>query len=113
MALRSRGGHGVGVVLGPHLEPSRRQLVILGELDDQDTGEVPPALGGAAAQQGAKLLLKGGNEPLEPLEEDSIALPSLLEDEGEEAEDEMFKPAQETVVFDADQDLDIPDFLKS
>jgi len=52
-------------------------------------------------------------EPLEPLEEDSIALPSLLEDEGEEAEDEMFKPAQETVVFDADQDLDIPDFLKS
>ena len=32
-------------------------------------------------------------EPLEPLEEDSIALPSLLEDEGEEAEDEMFKPA--------------------
>src|SRR5438105_9174383 len=52
-------------------------------------------------------------EPIESLEEDSIALPSLLEDEGEEAEDEMFKPAQETVVFDADQDLDIPDFLKS
>jgi cell division protein FtsZ len=52
-------------------------------------------------------------EPVEPLEEDEIALPSLLEEEGEEAEDEMFKPAQETVVFDAEQDLDIPDFLKS
>ena len=52
-------------------------------------------------------------EPVEPLEEDAIVLPSLLEEEGEEAEDEMFKPAQETVVFDAEQDLDIPDFLKS
>jgi len=52
-------------------------------------------------------------EPIEPLEEDAIALPSLLEEEDEEAEDEMFKPAQETVVFDAEQDLDIPDFLKS
>jgi cell division protein FtsZ len=37
------------------------------------------------------------------------ALPSLLEDE----EDEMFKPAPATVVFDAEDDLDIPDFLKS
>jgi cell division protein FtsZ len=35
--------------------------------------------------------------------------PSLLEEE----EDELFKPAPETVVFDADEDLDIPDFLKS
>jgi cell division protein FtsZ len=52
-------------------------------------------------------------EPLEPLEEDSIALPSLLEEEGDEEEDEMFKPAQEPAVFDADKDLDIPDFLKS
>jgi cell division protein FtsZ len=52
-------------------------------------------------------------EPIEPLEDEEIALPSLLEEEGEEAEDEMFKPAQETVVFDAEQDLDIPDFLKS
>jgi cell division protein FtsZ len=38
------------------------------------------------------------------------AVPSLLEDE---SEDEMFKPAPETVVFDAEEDLDIPDFLKS
>ena len=38
-------------------------------------------------------------------------LPSLLEDDQEE--DEIFKPAPETVVFDAEEDLDIPDFLKS
>jgi hypothetical protein len=25
----------------------------------------------------------------------------------------MFKPAKQTVVFDAEEDLDIPDFLKS
>jgi cell division protein FtsZ len=37
-------------------------------------------------------------------------VPSLLEEEDEE---EMFKPAPATVVFDADEDLDIPDFLKS
>src|SRR5437867_5899842 len=34
--------------------------------------------------------------------------PSLLQEE----EEEMFKPAPATVVFDADEDLDIPDFLK-
>src|SRR5437867_2753355 len=34
--------------------------------------------------------------------------PSLLEED----EDEMFKPAPATVVFDAEEDLDIPDFLK-
>jgi cell division protein FtsZ len=37
-------------------------------------------------------------------------VPSLLDEEDEE---EMFKPAPATVVFDADEDLDIPDFLKS
>ena len=31
----------------------------------------------------------------------------------QEGEDELFKPAPATVVFDADEDLDIPDFLKS
>jgi len=36
--------------------------------------------------------------------------PSLL---SEEEGDEMFKPAPATVVFDAEEDLDIPDFLKS
>ena len=35
-------------------------------------------------------------------------VPSLLEED----EEEMFKPAPATVVFDADEDLDIPDFLK-
>jgi cell division protein FtsZ len=42
---------------------------------------------------------------------DREAMPSLLEDE--EEEEEMFKPAPATVVFDAEEDLDIPDFLKS
>jgi cell division protein FtsZ len=37
------------------------------------------------------------------------AVPSLLDEEDEE----MFKPAPATVVFDAEEDLDIPDFLKS
>ncbi len=31
----------------------------------------------------------------------------------EEEEDALFRPAPETVVFDAEEDLDIPDFLKS
>jgi cell division protein FtsZ len=35
-------------------------------------------------------------------------VPSILEDE-----DEIFHPAPETVSFDAEEDLDIPDFLKS
>ena len=35
--------------------------------------------------------------------------PSLLDEE----EEEMFEPAPERVVFDVDEDLDIPDFLKS
>jgi cell division protein FtsZ len=35
-------------------------------------------------------------------------VPSLLEED----EEEMFRPAPATVVFDADEDLDIPDFLK-
>jgi cell division protein FtsZ len=39
-----------------------------------------------------------------------VAVPSLLEDEDE---DEMFRPAPATVVVDAEEDLDIPDFLKS
>jgi cell division protein FtsZ len=40
--------------------------------------------------------------------EEREPVPSLLEED----EDEMFKPAPATVVFDADEDLDIPDFLK-
>ena len=45
----------------------------------------------------------------EPREREAV--PSLLDEE--EEEEEMFKPAPATVVFDADEDLDIPDFLKS
>jgi cell division protein FtsZ len=37
------------------------------------------------------------------------AVPSLLDEE----EDELFKPAPATIVVDAEDDLDIPDFLKS
>jgi cell division protein FtsZ len=44
----------------------------------------------------------------EPGEREPV--PSLLEDEEEE---EMFRPAPASVVFDAEEDLDIPDFLKS
>jgi cell division protein FtsZ len=35
-------------------------------------------------------------------------VPSILDDE-----DEIFRPAPESVAFDAEEDLDIPDFLKS
>src|SRR2546423_12869869 len=56
--LGRRRDDGVGVVLGPHLEPSRRHRAVLVEVDNQGAGEVPAALGGAAAQQGAELLLK-------------------------------------------------------
>jgi cell division protein FtsZ len=41
-------------------------------------------------------------------EEEPSRVPSILDEE-----DEVFKPAQETVAFDAEEDLDIPDFLKS
>jgi cell division protein FtsZ len=43
-------------------------------------------------------------------DEELARVPSILE---EEEEDELFKPAPQTVVFDAEEDLDIPDFLKS
>ncbi len=42
-------------------------------------------------------------------EPEPAGMPSILVDE----EDEIFKPAPETVAFDAEEDLDIPDFLKS
>ena len=46
--------------------------------------------------------------PLED-EDDVMPMPSILVED----EDEIFKPAQEGVGFDAEEDLDIPDFLKS
>ncbi len=42
-------------------------------------------------------------------EEERAPAPSILVEE----EDEIFRPAPETVAFDAEEDLDIPDFLKS
>ncbi|MGH2658228.1 MAG: cell division protein FtsZ [Actinomycetota bacterium] len=42
-------------------------------------------------------------------EEEPTSVPSILIDE----EDEIFKPVPEHVAFDAEEDLDIPDFLKS
>jgi cell division protein FtsZ len=42
-------------------------------------------------------------------EDDVMPMPSILVED----EDEIFKPAQEGVGFDAEEDLDIPDFLKS
>ncbi len=41
-------------------------------------------------------------------ERDRAPVPSILDDE-----DEIFRPAPESVSFDAEEDLDIPDFLKS
>ncbi|HYT29160.1 MAG TPA: cell division protein FtsZ [Actinomycetota bacterium] len=50
-----------------------------------------------------------GTGPRATLPAEREAAPSLLEEE-----EEMFKPAPKTVVFDAEEeDLDIPDFLKS
>ncbi len=43
------------------------------------------------------------------LDEIAAPMPSILVDD----EDEIFHPAPETVSFDAEEDLDIPDFLKS
>jgi len=42
-------------------------------------------------------------------EDESAAVPSILMED----EDEIFRPAPEAVTFDAEEDLDIPDFLKS
>jgi cell division protein FtsZ len=50
-----------------------------------------------------------GTGPRAAAQAEREAVPSLLEEE-----EEMFKPAPKTVVFDAEEeDLDIPDFLKS
>jgi cell division protein FtsZ len=42
-------------------------------------------------------------------DDDVLPMPSILVEE----EDEIFKPEKEGVAFDAEEDLDIPDFLKS
>jgi cell division GTPase FtsZ len=45
----------------------------------------------------------------EEQEQEPGPVPSILIDD----EDEIFKPVPERVPFDAEEDLDIPDFLKS
>jgi cell division protein FtsZ len=59
-------------------------------------------------------------EPERATASEPVAVSSRLEEEPEERpsilveeEDEIFRPAPETAAFDADEDLDIPDFLKS
>ena len=61
----------------------------------------------AGAGNGSRLsrLTSAAREP------ERAPVPSILQDE--EQEDEMFKPTPSTVVFDAEEDLDVPDFLKS
>jgi cell division protein FtsZ len=62
--------------------------------DPSDTYRVPePAMAGASAMD----------------DNDLSPMPSILVED----EDDIFKPAPETVSFDAEEDLDIPDFLKS
>jgi cell division protein FtsZ len=64
-------------------------------------------IGGNGRNGRLSRVLEGEREAV-PVERQPV--PSLLE---EEEEEEMFKPAPATVTFDADEDLDIPDFLKS
>jgi cell division protein FtsZ len=64
-------------------------------------------IGGNGRNGRLSRVLEGEREAV-PAERQPV--PSLLE---EEEEEEMFKPAPATVTFDADEDLDIPDFLKS
>ena len=60
-------------------------------------------------------------EPERAAAPEPVSAPSRLEEEEREErpsilveeEDEIFRPAPETTAFDADEDLDIPDFLKS
>ncbi|HXF73878.1 MAG TPA: cell division protein FtsZ [Actinomycetota bacterium] len=63
----------------------------------------------APAARGEGRLARILEEP-EPLRaEEPEPAPSILEEE----EEEVFRPASEALAFDAEEDLDIPDFLKS
>jgi cell division protein FtsZ len=63
--------------------------------------EPDPVPAAAGAERSTAGLLDEEPEP--------VGVPSILVDD----EDEVFRPAPETVSFDAEEDLDIPDFLKS
>ncbi|HEV8621523.1 MAG TPA: cell division protein FtsZ [Actinomycetota bacterium] len=70
-----------------------------------------------------KLVERAGREGrLSRILEEPVLVPEALEEEREpgpvpsiliDEEDEIFKPVPERVPFDAEEDLDIPDFLKS
>src|SRR5438309_1879300 len=89
-----------GAVVDDALGDEVRVTVIAAGFD-----KLGPGLGESASR--ISRLIEGPHER----DEDRIVLPAVLEDDQEE--DDIFKPAQETVVFDAEEDLDIPDFLKS
>jgi cell division protein FtsZ len=63
--------------------------------------EEPEPVPVAAAERSTTSILDEEPEP--------VGVPSILVED----EDEVFRPAPETVSFDAEEDLDIPDFLKS
>jgi cell division protein FtsZ len=62
-------------------------------------------LGGAAVGRTARPLASEFEE-----EEEEVPVPSLLSEPGDE--EDLFQPAPSTIKIDADDDLDIPDFLK-
>jgi hypothetical protein len=65
----------------------------------------------AAAAPGGHLESRLSRLLEEPIRIDEPATgPSILEDDDE---DDVFRPSTEPVSFDAEEDLDIPDFLKS
>ncbi len=68
---------------------------------------VPSGVSGMESRLSRLLEEPARSEPA--ASEEEAALPALLEDD----EEDIFKPAPETVVFDAEEDLDIPDFLKN
>ena len=68
---------------------------------------VPSGVSGMESRLSRLLEEPARSEPA--ASEEEAPLPALLEDD----EEDIFKPAPETVVFDAEEDLDIPDFLKN
>jgi cell division protein FtsZ len=92
-----------GAVIDDALGDEVRVTVIAAGFDKLGNGKNGGKL--ARVLEAERVLGSGGRSEA-PAERQ--AAPALLEEE-----DEMFKPAQKTVVFDAEEDLDIPDFLKS
>jgi cell division protein FtsZ len=93
-----------GAVIDDALGDEVRVTVIAAGFDKLGNGKNGGKL--ARVLEAERMLGTSGQRADAPAERE--AAPSLLEED-----DEMFKPAQRTVVFDAEDDLDIPDFLKS